>query len=201
MRICAKFPRGQSGLTLVETTISLSILAFVVIGALSLYESASLIQSTTQLKSNLSTLRATIRQLGMGRGTYQSPNMFGGDHNMVTALMRANRIPETMISDILDDGRNVLIDSGSRNINLFIYGNEPHLFHMQLLNINQTQCINTLAGVVGWNSVNVAMGNDYWTLNWNSLGNGMGVTIPVTVDEATNRCSVAALYAIEFISD
>lgn len=81
----------QSGMTLMEVIASLAVMAVVVVGALSLYGGASTSQESTAFTQDLSAIRASLKQLWAGQGTYGASGT-----NLNTVLKSANRIPSTM---------------------------------------------------------------------------------------------------------
>jgi prepilin-type N-terminal cleavage/methylation domain-containing protein len=90
-----KYPgRRQSGMTLMEVISSLAIMAVVVVGALALYGSASSSQSATAFTQDLTSIRAGLKQLYSGQGTYGASGT-----NLNAVLKSAKRIPTTMSVD------------------------------------------------------------------------------------------------------
>lgn len=87
-----KYFGRQAGMTLMEVIASLAVMAIVVVGALALYGSASSSQQSTQLAQDLTAIRAGVKQVWSGQGTY-------GTANVNDTLVTAKRIPTTMTID------------------------------------------------------------------------------------------------------
>lgn len=82
-------PLKQAGLTLIEAIAFLGILALVVVGALSLYGTASSSQSSTAHISELQALKTATQQLWAGQGGY-------GSVSLNDTLIAAKRVPTSL---------------------------------------------------------------------------------------------------------
>jgi len=77
----------QRGMTLIELIAALGVAAVVIVGALSLYQSADSSQKSNELLSGITSVRGAIRQL------------FGGQYsgNLLLAVANSNRLPSSWI--------------------------------------------------------------------------------------------------------
>ncbi|MBV2234688.1 MAG: prepilin-type N-terminal cleavage/methylation domain-containing protein [Sterolibacterium sp.] len=87
--------RKQLGMTLMEIIAALAIIAAVIVGALSLFNSAqSSNQSVTMLK-NVIAIRSAIQQLYLGQGTYQPAGFAAGGMNL--ELNNSRKAPSDLV--------------------------------------------------------------------------------------------------------
>ena len=167
--------KKQAGLTLIESMAALSIFAVVVGGALALYEGASSSQTSTQMLSDLSSIRSAIKSLYFGRGGY-------GTTDLNSVLVNGKKVPTTMsvtagTPPIITHGLNGTVTATGAST----------LFTLTVTNIPTDVCLNLLAGINGWNSVKVGAAAAI-------------IAFPIKPDTASTQCSAAATNTIIFES-
>lgn len=86
--------KKQAGMTLMEVIASLAVMAVVVVGALSLYNSAQSSQQSTAITRDLAAVHSALSGLFAGQGTYGASTT-----NLNAILKSTNRIPTTMTAD------------------------------------------------------------------------------------------------------
>ncbi len=165
----------QAGMTLIETIVSLSILAVVVSVALSLYNSATSQQASTQMMSDLSALRSATKSVYYGQGGYGSANL-----NQV--LVHAKKVPTTML---VTAGTPPVITHGLSGT-VSVTG-AVSSFTISVTKIPTDVCLNVLAGTKGWNSVQVGAATPV-------------TTFPISPDTASAQCSTSDDNTIVFQS-
>lgn len=167
--------RKQAGLTLVESMVALGISAVVILGALALFGSASSSQMSTQMTSDLSAIRSSVKSLYLSSGGY-------GSGNLNQVLVNGNKIPTTMS---VTAGTPPTITHAMAGT-LTIAGNGAN-FTLTVTAIPTDVCMSLLAGTNGWNSVTV--------------GSGTAITsFPISPATASTQCSVSATPTIVFQS-
>jgi type II secretory pathway pseudopilin PulG len=160
--------KKQAGVTLMELIAGLSVMAVVVVGSLSLYNSATSSQQTTQLTQDTSAVRAAVKQMWQGQGS------FGANLNDV--LVTARKIPTTIrvntgtTPDTLTHAAN-----GTMNITSSVT-----TFDVALTNIDESLCIPLLTGAQGWTSVTVA-------------GSAAITTFPIAPATASTACATGTV--------
>jgi prepilin-type N-terminal cleavage/methylation domain-containing protein len=164
----------QAGLTLIETLVALSIFAVVVGGALALFGSASASQATTQLASDLNSLRAATKALYFGQGSY------GTNASLSEVLINAKKVPTTM--SITGATPNRIINH-SLNGQVTVVGNNSQIT-VKATNIPTEVCIG-LATMTGWDSVQIGAAAPHLP--------------PVTPSQASTECANGAPQAMTFI--
>ena len=167
------FALPQSGLTLIEALVVLSIFALVVGGALALFGSASTSQSTTQFTSDLNALRTSTKSLYFGQGGY------GANVPLNEVLINGRKVPTTMT--ISGTAPNRVINH-SLNGQITITGINSQ-FTVQATNIPTEVCIG-LASMNGWDLVKV--------------GGAIAHPPPVTPSQASTDCASASTQTIVF---
>lgn len=162
----------QAGLTLIETLVALTIMALVVGGAIALFGSASTSQSTTQLTSDLNSIRASTKSLYFGQGGYSTASL--GE-----VLINGQKVPTTF--SITGTAPNRVINH-SLNGTMTVTGANSQ-FTVTLTNIPTAVCLG-LASMNGWDSVKV--------------GSAAARTPPVSPAQASTDCAAAANQTVLF---
>jgi prepilin-type N-terminal cleavage/methylation domain-containing protein len=135
--------KAQAGLTLIETLVALAIFALVVGGALALFGSASSSQTTTQMTSDLSAIRAATKSLFFGQGGY-------GTVSLGEVLINGKKVPTTM--PISGTAPNRVINH-SQSGTVTVTG-ATSKFTVDVTNISSDVCIG-LVGSTGWSDVKI----------------------------------------------
>ena len=144
MQKTMKHIKNQAGATLLELIAALSVLAIIVVGALALYSSASSSQASTQISQDVTAIRAGLKQLWNGQGTYGTAGT-----NLNDTLVAAKRIPTTIRVDATTtpdtlthqlDGTVTIASTGVG-------------FTITLTNIPEDVCIPLMTSAQGWTSV------------------------------------------------
>lgn len=159
--------KHQAGVTLMELIAGLAVMAVVFMGALALYQTAQSSQRSTQLMQDLAAVRAGVKQMWQGQGSYGSS---GSSLNNV--LVTSKRLPTT-----------IRVNSGTTPPTLTHAANgllsvtsAVTAFDVSLTDISEDLCMALLTGAQGWQSV--------------SVGGGTPVTVfPVSPDVATTLCA------------
>jgi len=159
--------KKQAGMTLLELIASLSVVAVVVVGALSLYQSATASQRTTQLTQDLTAIRAATKQLWQGQGTFGANGT-----NLNDVLVVSKKIPTTIRVDTTT-APDTLIHAANGTVNIT---SSMTTFDVAMTNIDQDLCIPLLTGSQGWVSVTVA-------------GSAAITSFPIPPATATAACS------------
>ncbi len=84
----------SAGLTLLESMIALAIFAVVIWAAMANYTTASASQSSSQMATELQSLRASVKDLYSGQGNFGSVDTTAVD--VTGALIAANKVPSTL---------------------------------------------------------------------------------------------------------
>ncbi len=141
--------KKQAGVTLMELIAGLSVMAVVVVGALALYQSATASQQTTQLTQDLAAIRASVKQMWQGQGSFGANGT-----NLNSVLVTAKRIPTTIRVDSSTTPP-TLTHAANGTVNLV---SSVTSFDVTLTNIGEELCIPLLTGAQGWVSVTVGGG-------------------------------------------
>lgn len=136
--------KKQAGVTLLELIAALSVLAVIVVGALALYSSATSSQAATQTAQDVTAIRAAVKQLWQGQGTYGAANT-----NLNDTLVASKRIPTTIRVDT-STTPDTLTHALNGTVNVVSTGSG---FTLTLTNIPKDVCIPLLTGATGWTSV------------------------------------------------
>lgn len=155
----------ESGVTLMEMIAALAIIAVIVVGSLSLYTAATSSQSSTQLVSDVTAVRAAVKQIYLGQGTY-------GTGNLSTTLVASKRLPSTIKSDTATPP-NLTHQSGAP---VTITG-AGTTFTITVGNVSPDVCIPLITNTEGWSLVKVGTTT---------------VTLPATPATAATACGSAA---------
>jgi len=164
----------QAGLTLIETLVSLAIFALVIAGAIVLFNSASTTQTTAQLASDLQGIRASVKALYYGQGTY------GSSTNLNAVLVNGKRVPGSMT---VTAGSPPTINH-SLNGTVTVTGNGAN-FTVALTNIPTAVCVGLMTQQ-GWDTIQV--------------GSAAARTVPVSPATASDDCDNAATQTMTFSS-
>ena len=140
--------KSQLGLTLIETLVSLAIFALVVGGALALFGSASSSQTTTQMTSDLSAIRAATKSLFFGQGGY-------GAVSLNEVLINGKKVPSTMPITGVAPAR---VINHSQNGTVTVTGGNTQ-FTVALTNVSTDVCIG-IASANGWSSLQIGATNN-----------------------------------------
>lgn len=166
MKISTRFisSKKQAGLTLIELIASLSILALVIGGALSLYSSASSSQTTTQTTAEINSLKAAVKGLYQGQGTYGVAAT-----NLNQILVNANKIPSTI--NVTAGTPPVLLNSFNGDVKVLA---NVATFTITATLVPTEICLGLLSSANGWNSITV---------------NAVAVALPVTTLAVSTQCA------------
>lgn len=132
--------KDQRGLTLIELIAGLAIMASVIVGALSLFNTTSNSQKATQISTEIHGLRSAMSKLYSGMGTYGLANA-----NMNPTLITAGKVPSTLRVA----GATITHGFGG---NVFVTG-ETNFYHIQLTGVPQDACVEILTGSGTWDAV------------------------------------------------
>jgi type II secretory pathway pseudopilin PulG len=164
MNTSFKSIKRQVGLTLIELIAALGIGALVMVGALALYNNASSTQAATQLTSDLTAIKASVKQLFAGQGGY-------GAVSLNSTLIAANKIPTTMSIS----GSTI---THQMNGTLTVAGNTA-TFDTTIASIPTAICVNIVTGTSGYTQIKVG-------------ANAARTTVPFSPANAATDCSAAA---------
>lgn len=159
----------QAGMTLMEVIASLAVMSIVVVGALSLYGSASSSQSATAMNQDVSAIRSALKELWAGQGTYGASGT-----NLNTVLKNANRIPTTMTSSAATPP---VITHALNGTLTATAGATAGQFVLTLTNIPTAVCTALASAASSW-----------LTLGAGATGVTM-ITLPATPATASTGCS------------
>lgn len=165
---------SESGVTLMEMIAALAIIAVIIVGSLSLYTAATSSQSSTQLVSDVTAVRAAVKQLYLGQGTY-------GTGDLASTLIAAKRLPSTIKSGTANGGGVVLTHQSGRPFTVKGAGTS---FTITVGGVDPDLCIPLLTNTEGWSGLKV--GNT-------------AVTLPASPATAATACSATA--DVEFTSN
>ena len=163
--------RRQAGLTLIEAVAFLAIFGMVIMGALSLFGSASSSERSTSFVSQITAIRAATQQMWNGQGTYGT----GTAGNINNTLNTAKRIPTSLK---VDTTTNPVTITNQDNGTITITGNGSS-FTVTSTNHPADVCtaaVSTLSGQ-SWSAISV---------------NGAAQSLPVSPSTAATACSLAA---------
>jgi len=165
--------KSQAGLTLIETLVALAIFGLVVAGALALFGSASSSQTTTQMKSDLSAIRAATKSLFFGQGGY-------GTASLGEVLINGNKVPTTMPISGTAPTR---VINHSQNGTVTVTGDTSQ-YTVAVTNISTDVCVG-LVGASGWSSI--------------KIGAGTAITsFPIAPTTASTQCAATNPITITF---
>lgn len=130
--------KDQRGLTLIELIAGLAIMASVIVGALSLFNTTSVSQKATQISTEIHGLRSAMGKLYSGMGTF-------GTANMNQMLITAGKVPSTLRVS----GTTISHGFGG---NVAVTGATSY-YHIQLSGVPQDACVEILTGSGTWDAV------------------------------------------------
>lgn len=156
---------SESGVTLMEMIAALAIIAVIVVGSLSLYTAATSSQSSTQLVSDVTAVRAAVKQLYLGQGTY-------GTGNLASTLVASKRLPTTIRSST-DTPPVLTHQSGS----VITVTGASATFTVKVAGVSPDVCIPLVTNTEGWSSM---------------LVGDASVTSPASPATAATACGTAA---------
>jgi len=136
--------KKQAGVTLLELIISLTIMAVIIVGALKLNNSASSTNNSTQLSTDIASIRAAVKNMWNGQGSYGTSGT-----NLNTILVTAKRIPTSITVDT-SATPNVLTHQLNGTVVVASTGTS---FTLTLTNIPVDVCIPLMTTAQGWTSV------------------------------------------------
>lgn len=166
----AKSRSKQAGLTLIELSVSLAVAAVFIGGVLSLYKAASGGQRSTQIITDVQSIRAAVRQMWDGQGSF-------GTGNLNQTLINAERVPGA----VRINGTTL---NHSQNGEIRVQG-AGTTFTIELTNIDPGTCTSLVLGNAGWSAIQVG---------------GTALTLPVSPDGASSACSNNSAQTVTFTS-
>lgn len=137
----SKQHEGQRGMTLIELIAGLAIMASVIVGALSLFNTTSISQKSTQISTEIHGLRSAMSKLYSGMGTF-------GTANMNTLLVTAGKVPSTLR---VTPGTPPTITHGFGG-NVVVTG-ATNFYHISLAGVPQDACVEILTGSGTWDAI------------------------------------------------
>lgn len=139
---------SQSGVTLMEMIAALAIIAVIIVGSLALYNAATSSQSSTQMVQDVTSLRAAVKQIYLGQGSY-------GTGDLSDVLVKANRLPSTVKSVTTGTGAAATTTLKSvLNGDVTITGSGAS-FTIKVEKIPSDVCIPLLTNTTGWTEVDI----------------------------------------------
>jgi prepilin-type N-terminal cleavage/methylation domain-containing protein len=159
-----------AGLTLLESMIALSIFAVVIWAAMANYTSANATQAASQMATELQSLRANVKDLYSGQGSFGAADATYVD--ITTSLIAAKKVPTTLNHA---DGKTLKTGTGG---SVLIKGNASD-FTITYKGVPEAQCISALtgAGANGWLDIK---------------GNAIAAAEKYTPTEAAKSCAEKA---------
>ena len=133
--------KSQHGLTLMELIAGLAIVGSVIVGALALFGTTSSQQKSTQLLSDVQSMRSTVKQLWGRTGSY-------GAGAMNATLINSGRLPST----ITNPTGAVLTHVMNGNVTVQGAGSQ---FTITLTNVDNVGCTSLLTASNDWINVTV----------------------------------------------
>lgn len=129
---------AQRGLTLIELIAGLAIVASVLVGALSLFNTTSISQKATQISTEVHGLRSAMGKLYSGTGTF-------GAASMNSMLITAGKVPSTLRVS----GATITHGFGG---NVTVTG-ATTFYHIALTAVPQDACVEILTGSGTWDAI------------------------------------------------
>lgn len=170
-----KFARAsrQAGMTLIEIIVVLAIGALIIGGALSLYSNASSSQSSNQMNSDLTAIRASVKSLFTAQGGY-------GTVSLNSVLINAQKVPTTMTIS----GATI---NHPLNGTVTVTGATTN-FTVTVTAIPTDVCVSLLSAASGYTSIKVG-------------ASAARTTFPISPINASTDCAVAATQTIIFTAN
>lgn len=139
--------KKQRGVTLMELIAGLAVMSVIVVGAVSLYSSATSSESSTSLQRDIGALQAATRQIFNGQGTY-------GAVRLNSILNTANKVPSTLA--VSGTGATMVFKTRA-NGDVTVNGVNS-TFTIALTNVAPELCVPLMTNAAGWTSVQVTGG-------------------------------------------
>lgn len=145
---------SQSGVTLMEMIAALAIIAVIIVGSLALYNAATSSQSSTQMVQDVTSLRAAVKQIYLGQGSYGTGDLSG-------VLVKANRLPSTIKAvTTTTAGENGASSTSSTTFKSVLNGDvtitgSGASFTIKVEKIPSDVCIPLLTNTTGWTEVDI----------------------------------------------
>lgn len=160
----------QAGMTLIEAIVVITLGALAIGGALSLYNNASAGQHASQMVSDSSAIRASVKSLYANNGGY-------GVGSLNSVLINSNKVPTSMSvsgTTITHQLNGTVTVTGATTT-----------FTAAFTNIPTDVCTNLLSASSGYSQIVVG-------------ANAAITTFPVSPATASTQCSAAALQTVTF---
>lgn len=134
--------RRQLGMTLIELIAALGVAAVVIVGALSLYQSADASQKSNELLSGITSVRGAIRQL------------FGGNYSgeLLLAVANSNKLPSSWIPTG-SAGAYTAVNNVFGTVT--VTATTATTMTMVLNRIPSSVCSSVATAVQGWDSISI----------------------------------------------
>lgn len=139
--------KKQRGVTLMELIAGLAVMSVIVVGAVSLYSSATSSESSTSLQRDIGALQAATRQIFNGQGTY-------GAARLNSILDTANKVPSTLA--VSGTGATMVYKTRA-NGDVTVTG-VNNTFTIAVTNVSADLCVPLLTNAAGWTTVRVTGG-------------------------------------------
>ena len=139
--------KQQRGVTLMELIAGLAVMSVIVVGAVSLYSSATSSEQSTSLQRDIGAIQAATRQIFNGQGTY-------GTVRLNDILKTANKVPSTLA--VSGTGTNMVFKTRS-NGEVTITGANG-TFTVDITNVERELCVPLLTNAAGWSQIQVSGG-------------------------------------------
>lgn len=167
------YAKKETGVTLIELIIGLTIIGLVIAGALSLFGSASASQQANQTTTELSALRSAMKSLFYTSGGY-------GTANVNNVLVTANKVPSTLTVDT-STTPNTITNAFNGTINIV---GATTTFTATVTNFKSDVCTSVMTSANGWTTV--------------KAGSSAARTVPITPVQAATDCGAAATQTLVF---
>lgn len=141
--------KKQRGVTLMELIASLSVMAVVVVGAVSLFGSATASERANAMQRDLSALQSATRSLYAGQGSY-------GTDSINSVLNSSKKIPSTLNVS----GTGATLQINHRDNGEFQVKGATDTFTIDITKIKKEICIPLVTNASGWKSVKVGSGTE-----------------------------------------
>ena len=161
---------SESGVTLMEMIAALAIIAVIIVGSLALYTAATSSQASTQLVSDVTAVRAAVKQLYLGQGTY-------GTSDLSSTLVAAKRLPTTIKSVTTGTGATATTSLVHQSGSAITITGGGATFTVKVAGVSPDVCIPLVTNTEGWSSM---------------LVGDTSVTPPASPATAATACGTAA---------
>lgn len=139
--------KKQRGVTLMELIAGLAVMSVIVVGAVSLYSSATSSEQSTSLQRDIGAIQAATRQIFNGQGNY-------GAVRLNDVLNTANKVPSTLA--VSGTGATMVYKTRS-NGDVTVTG-ATSTFTVGITNVTPDLCIPLLTNAAGWSKIQVTGG-------------------------------------------